>query len=187
MTSLMMGQIWSTVVPADEATVRRTAVPYYADKPAAMQDDMPVMGEVETDHDPNLGMVNRQLASKWTEPQRSAPAWADQVATQYEHNATVDRQVSTAGFAPSKEATGEWGHGTMAHAVGIEPVGDLGDQGKLGNDYFKRNDRGIQDTADPTMLTPTVQENVNTSAAGKANARAAAQAALYNTWWNGGN
>src|SRR3954466_4184926 len=135
MTSLMMGQLWTSVVPADEAVVRRTAVPVDDDKPAAMQTDMPVMGEVETDHDPNLGMVNRQLASKWVAPTRSAPAWAGQVAEQYQHNALIDHQVSTAGVAPAKEASGQWGHGTVAYAVGIEPVGDLGNSAKLGNEY----------------------------------------------------
>lgn len=186
MTSLMMGQLWSTVVPADEATVRRTAVPVEHDKPAAMATDMPVMGEVETDHDPNLGMVNRQLASKWVNPTHGVPEWTDQVAQQYRHNAIIDEQVSTSGHAAAKEASGEWGHGTAAYAVGIEPVGDLGNGGKLGNDYFVRNPRIIQDTADNTMMTPTAPKDVNTSAAGKEAARRAAQASLYNTFWNGG-
>lgn len=186
MTSLMMGQLWSSVVPADEAVVRRTAVPYEADKPAAVASDMPVMGEVETDHDPNLGMVNRQVASHWIEGQQGVPSWANQVADQYEHNALIDKQVSTAGFAASKEATGQWGHGTLSAAVGIEPVGDLVDGQRLGNDYFVRHERPIQDTADDTMMSTTVGPDMNVNAAGKENSRKAAQAALYNAFWNGG-
>lgn len=187
MTSLMMGHLWTTIVPADEEVVRRTAVPYEHDKPAAMANDMPVMSEVETDHDPNLGMVNRQLASKFHPSERSAPAWAEQVAQQYQHNAIIDRQVSTAGFSAAKEAAGQWGHGTMSYSVGIEPVGDLGNSGKLGNDYFVRNQRPIQDGADNTMMNPSVGMDQDVNATGKVLARKAAQAAIYNQWWNGGN
>lgn len=186
MTSLMMGQLWTTVVPADEATVRATAVPVFHDKPAAMADDMPVMSEVETDHDPNLGMVNRQVASKVGGGEKYAPFWADEVNRQDEHNAIIDRQVSTSGTAAAREEAGQFGHGTARYAVGIEPVGDLGDQGKLGNDYFQRNPRTIQDTADDTMMTPVPDKNVNTAATGKANSRKAAQASMYNQFWNGG-
>lgn len=181
-----MGQLWSTVVPADEAVVRATAVPVFMDKPAAMAEDMPLMGEIETDHDPNLGMVNRQVAPKVGGHEKYAPFWAGNVNAANEHNAIVDRQVSTSGTAAAREVAGQYGHGTASYAVGIEPVGDLGDQGKLGNDYFQRNPRGIQDTADDTMMSPTVPKDVNVSAAGKEAARKAAQASVYNTWWNGG-
>lgn len=186
MPSLMMGHLWGTVVPADEATVRRTAVPVVHDKPAAMATDMPVMGEVETDHDPNLGLVNRQVASKWFEGEQGVPAWAPRVADQYEHNAIVDRQVSTAGYSAHQEAEGNWGHGTMKFAVGIEPTSDLTDGGQLGNDYFTVHPKPIQSTADDTMMSTTVSPDPNTTAAGKVNARRAAQAALYNKFWNSG-
>lgn len=186
MTSLMMGHLMQSAVPADEKVVRNTAVPYFADKPAAVADDMPVMGEVETDHDPNLGMVNRQVASHWIPSERGVPAWAEQVGDQYEHNAIVDRQVSTAGYSARKEASGQWGHGTLSAAVGIEPTGDLVDGGRFGNDYFVRHPRGIQDTSDNTMMSTTTAPDADIAAAGMANARKAAQAALYNTYWNGG-
>jgi hypothetical protein len=187
MTSLVMGQLWTTIVPPDEAIIRRTAVPVDVDKPAAVADDMPIMGEVETDHDPTLpAFSSRQVASAWHPAMQGPPAWADQVANQAQHNLTIDRQVSTAGVSPPKEASGEWGHGTMAYAVGIEPVGDLGDQSKLGNDYFTRNPRNIQDTASLDQLTTDPGKDVTTAAAGKENARAASQAALYNQFWNGG-
>src|ERR1700761_1092667 len=123
MTSLFMGQLWTTGVPADEATVRATAEPYYADKPAAMATDMPVQGEVETDKDPHLGMVNRQVASTWHQQEKYPPFWQGRVDSQDDHNRIVDQQVSTSGTAAAREASGQFGHGTMGYAVGIEPTG----------------------------------------------------------------
>jgi hypothetical protein len=190
MTSLFFGQLSSIGVPADEKVVRATAVPVEQDAPAAMQRDMPEMSEVETDQNPNLGMVNRQLSSKWFPRLRSRPAWQPEVDNQYEHNAVVDRQVSTSGFAASKEAAGDWGHGTMPYAVGIEPVGDLREGGKMGNEYFVTNERDIQATMDASMSLPPGSDQATSgkvSATGKKNAREAAMAGMYNTFWNGGN
>lgn len=190
MTSLFFGQLSSIGVPADEAVVRSTATPVEVDAPPAMQNDMPEMSEVETDHNPNLGMVNRQLASKWIDRFRSRPFWQPQVDHQVEHNLVIDQQVSTSGYAASQEAAGNWGHGTMPAAIGIEPVGDLRDGGKMGNEYFKANERDIQDTAGEVMSVPpgydhSIQGRV--SAQGKVNARTAAMSGMYNTYWNGGN
>lgn len=191
MTSLMFGHLVSTGVPADEKVVRATAVPFDINAPAAMQEDAPEMGEVETDGNPNLGLVNRQKASKWIDREKSVPSWIPEVNAQTEHNAIVDRQVSTAGTAAARESVGTWGHGTIPAAIGIEPVGDLRDGGKFGNEYFKRNDRPIQDTADQTMTAPPKDYDRSTvgrvAGEGKRNARDAAMAAAYNAWWNGGN
>jgi hypothetical protein len=190
MASIMFGTLSTTGVPADEKVVRSTATPVDHNAPAAMQTDMPQMSEVETDHNPNLGMVNRQLASRWFERIRSRPEWKQRVDDGYEHNAIIDRQVSSSGTAAAKEATGEWGHGTIPHAIGIEPVGDLTDGGKMGNEYFKTNERDIQETAGMEMQPPTNYDQGVTgrvSATGKTSARQAAMAGMYNAFWNGGN
>jgi hypothetical protein len=190
MTSLFFGQLVGTGVPADEKVVRSTATPVDKDAPAAMQNDMPEMSEVETDPNPSLGMVNRQLGSKWIPRFRSVPAWKSEVDNSSEHNAIVDRQVSTSGYSASQEAAGNWGHGTMPAAIGIEPVGDLRDGGKMGNEYFVANDKPVQDTSDNTMMSPAINYDQGAigraSADGKLNARKAAIAAAYDTYWNGG-
>ncbi len=190
MTSLFFGQLSSSGVPADEKVVRSTATPVEVNAPAAMMDDMPEMSEVETDSNPNLGMVNRQLASKVIDRQKSTPSWIPEVDGGYEHNAIVDRQVSSSGFSAAREARGEWGHGTVPAFIGIEPVGDLREGGKMGNEYFKAEDKPIQETADNTMMNPANDPDRNSigkvSAQGKVNARKAATAGLYNTYWNGG-
>lgn len=189
MTSLMFGQLVNTGVPASEEVVRQTATPVEQDAPAAMQDDMPEPGEVETDPNPHLGMVNRQLASKWTEGNHTDHQ-VGLVAEQNESNQSVNRQVATSGQAASREASGET-HKTLSYAVGIEPVFDLGDPNhKMGNTYFVRNERNIQATMDASMTVPPgmgdpgILENI--AAAGKTNARVAAESSIYNTFWNGG-
>ncbi len=190
MTSLYFG-VLREGVPADEKVVRSTATPYDRDAPAAMADSMPDRGEATTDPNPTLGgLVGRQLASMWRQGERFRPSWKGSVDEQFEHNAIVDRQVSSSGTAAAREASGEWGHGTASYAVGIEPVGDLTDGGAFGNEYFKRTDRDIQETADNTMMSVppgydhAIQGRV--SAEGKVAARQAAMNGLYNTFWNGG-
>lgn len=189
MTSLFFG-VLRDGTPADEKVVRATAVPYDVDKPAAMQDSMPDRGEVANDPDPNLGMVDRQKGSLWIQGIRNAPFWRKNVDSSMQHNLIVDQQVSTAGTAASREAQGEWGHPSASYAVGIEPVGDLTDGGKMGNEYFKAVDKEIQETADPTMMSvpPGYDQSVKgrVAAEGKVEARKAATAALYNAYWNSG-
>lgn len=190
MTSLYFGLLRDGV-PAEEKVVRSTAEPYEHDAPAAMQDSRPDPQEIPTDTNPDLGMVNRQLASHWVASEKSVPAWIPESNAQTEHNAIVDRQVATSGTAAAREARGEWGHGTMAYADGIEPVGDLRDGGKMGNEYFVRTERDIQETSDDTMMSvpPGYDQSVKgrVSALGKDDARDSAVAGLYDAFWNGGH
>jgi hypothetical protein len=190
MTSLFFGQLSSIGVPADEKVVRATAVPVDHNAPPAMQNDMPEMSEVETDQNPTLGMVNRQKASKWIDRFRSTPEWITEVDNGPNHNYIIDSQVSSSGYSAGQEAQGKWGHGTMPAAIGIEPVGDLRDGGKMGNEYFVTNERDIQDTASSTMMTvpPGYDHSIEgrVSATGKDAARRSAMAGMYDTFWNGG-
>lgn len=190
MTSLYFGMLRDGV-PADEKVVRTTAEPYEHDAPPAVQDSMPDMQEVANDPNPDLGMTSRQRASHWVEGQQGAPNWIPESDAQYQHNAIVDRQVASSGTAAAREARGEWGHGTMSYAVGIAPVADLTEGGKMGNEYFVRTPRDIQETSDETMMSVPPGYDQSTkgrvSALGKVEGRAAAVAAQYDAFWNGGN
>jgi hypothetical protein len=191
MPSLFFGQLNTAGVPADEKIVRSTTAVVQVDKPPAMQEDMPTQSEVETDPNPLLGMTTRQLASKWVEGEQFVPAiQLDELARADDYNGLIDRQVSTSGTAAAREASGQWGHGTASYAIGIEPVGDLQDGHKFGNEYFERVPRGIQAGAGNYMSPAAGTADQNTkggvAALGKDNARKAATAALYNTFWNGG-
>ena len=192
MPSLFFGMLSNVGVPQDEKKVRATTGEYELNAPPAEQDGMPDRNEVVTDKNPDLaGLVNRQKGSMWVAPVKSAPFWETRANVADEHNAIVDRQVASSGSAAARESAGEFGHGTMAYAIGIEPVGDLTDGGKMGNEYFVRNDRIIQPTSDNTMMTVPPGYDQSTkgrvAATGKEDTRKAAQAALFNTWWNEGN
>ncbi len=190
MTSILFGQMQTeTGVPADEKVVRNTATPVTVDAPPAMADDMPEQQEIETDPNPTLGMSSRQVASAWHEGQSATPQ-TDTVAIQTEANQSVNRRIPTSGTAAAREASGQT-HRNLSYAVGIEPVQDLsGDNAKMGNTYFVREDRPVQEgsgdymTVPPGMGNPGTQENV--MEAGKEGARAAANASVYDMFWNGG-
>lgn len=189
MTTLFLGQLTATGVPADEKVVRNTATPVEHDAPAAMQDDAPEPNEVETDTNPDLGMVNRQLASKWTEGSRGKPSWDWQVAETTIGSTLVNQQVSTSGTAAAREEAG-LSNKNLSYAVGIEPVGDLQDGHKMTNNYFTRNPRNVQDTMTASMTVPPGMGDPGTledvAAGGKSNARVASESSIYNSWWNGG-
>jgi hypothetical protein len=189
MASIMFGQLSTIGVPADEKVVRNTATPVDVNAAPAMQNDMPEMQEVETDPNPTLGMVNRQKGSKWIDRIKYRPFWIEEVTNSDQHNALVDRQVSSSGTAAAREASGEFGHGTIPHAVGIEPVGDLREGGKMGNEYFVVNEKDIQEgMTDSMTLPPGSDQNTSgkVAATGKDSARKAAMSGMYNTFWNGG-
>lgn len=190
MPNMLFGLMGNTEVPLDEKVVRSTAPPVEKDAPAAMESDSPQWNEVvETDQNPNLGMNNRTLASHWIKGQQTPPFWQGQVDTQFEHNAIVDSRISTAGTAAQREAAGQFGHGTLSYAVGIEPVGDLREGGKMGNEYFSAGKPDIQESAGMYMSVPPgydQQTKGKAAAAGAAGMREAA-ASAYDTWWQGGN
>lgn len=187
MPSLMFGALNRAPVPADEAIVRSTTAVVEEDAPPAMQDDQPTMSEVETDPNPHLGMVNRQLASNWTEGKQFVPSWVPAVDRNADYNDLVNRQVGSSGTAAAREAAGTWGHGSLSYAVGIEPVGDLRDGGKMGNEYFSVGHKSPQaDAAGNYMSVPPGQDHSivgKVSATGKDQAREAAVSAMYNSWY----
>ena len=188
MTSLMFGHLSGIGVPADEVVVRSTATPVEHDAPAAVQEDMPMPNEVETDSNPHLGMVNRQLASDWHEGVRGVPAWIPEVDAVSNSATIINSQVSSSGTAAARESSGVTIK-NMSYAVGIEPVSDLVDGHKMGNEYFTTNPKLIQSTMTDSMSLPPgsdQQTSGKVSALGKDNARKAAQAAIYNSYWNEG-
>jgi hypothetical protein len=190
MTSIMFGQMQTELgVPADEKVVRSTTAPVDINAPAAEQDDMPEQQELETDPNPTLGLAPRQMASHWIEGSR-ATVHRGIYDDQKEANQRIDNQVASSGTAAGREMAGET-HKNLSYAVGIEPVQDLADPNhKLGNTYFVRNDRPVQQgmgeymSVPPGMGNPGTIENL--SQAGKDAARQAAQSSPYDAFWNGG-
>ena len=192
MTSLLFGALRDSTPPADEAVVRSNTYIVRNDSPAAAAKGAPEWNQQETDPNPDLGMVNRQVASFWHQPEQSVPFNEALVNSADEHNAIVDRQISTSGTAAAREAAGHWGHGTAAFAIGIEPVGDLRDGGALGNDYFLANNPPIQDGAG-NYMTPALNADGDTTGGVASYGKAASHdahaadisASLYNSFLGG--
>lgn len=185
MPSLWYGMLRDGV-PADEQVIRHNAPSVEPDAPPAVQMDKPEQGEVETDGNPSLPMVNRQLASHWVEGQQYTAGWLA-AASDQSHAEIINRQIASAGFNAKREEAGIQGHGTMSYAVGIEPVKDLTEGGKFGNDYFKTNEKDIQDDVTRSVGPPQVDGDVRSAvmAAGKVSARDAATAGLYQAFYAG--
>ena len=134
--NMLYGTMGNNAPPADENIVRMTTAPVDVTKAPAVMDDPPMMGEVETDPDPMLGMATRQVASDWHQGEKYAPFWADNVSQQAVNSVPIDSTVSSAGMAPALEKSGTFGHGSMSFAVGIEPAQGLAPGGQYGNEYF---------------------------------------------------
>src|SRR3954462_9633388 len=144
MSTLLLGMGRDGILP-DENVIRRTTFVVTPDAPPAEQTGPPEFNEVEVDSNPNLGLVNTQKASDWHASEKSAPGWAGDVNENHQHADIINRQVSTSGTAAARESAGEFGHGTAAYAIGIEPT--VGVNPPYGNDYFTTHARDVQDGA----------------------------------------
>lgn len=186
MTSLLIGAFDTGAIPVDENTVRNTATPVEVDGEAAEQEAAPSWNQPhETDTNPNLGMVNRQLGSHTIAMQRFVPSWLNEVNSNADANDIVNRQVSSSGTAAAREASGTWGHGTLLVTEGIEPVAGLVDGGRMSNEYFTANDPEIQSSAGNFMTQPPGYDHTVpalVAGVGKTAARTAAQSSLYNAY-----
>lgn len=172
------------LVPTDENKVRSTTDPVEPDAPAAEAVGAPEFNEVETDTNPHLGLVNRQVASDWHPVEKYTPGWAN-TANPTGSFALINDQVDSSGTAAAREMRGEQGHGTMAYAIGIEPV--VRDGGQYGADYFAVDPRLIQETGGAYMTPAPGQDHDSVSAAANRavqNAKDAGAAGQYAAWYS---
>lgn len=144
--------------------VRRTAIlnPVGGEHP--VRTHMPETNEVVTDGDTEGGL-NARAVSQYRLPD-SPPSSNHVHLDKLEGVDMINRQVSSAGYAPSREAVGQWGHERLHMSVGMEPP--VSDEKRFGNVYFAANDRPIGGMTN--QLNPIVDDE-----AGKAAVLAAAQ------------
>lgn len=188
MPSLFYGMVSNGSVPADENAVRRNTAPVEVDAAPAEQTAAPDFNEVTTDSNRNLGLDTRQLASHVIPTEKYRPFWIEEVTGADEHNSIVDRQVSSSGTAAQRESAGQFGHGTLMVTEGIEPVQDLRDGGKMGNEYFTRHDRDVQEGMGDYMSQPPGTDQGTmalVAATGKTAAQVSREAAMYSAYLNG--
>jgi len=171
-------------VPQTESEVRSTLDPIRNDNSTAEATRAPEWNEFESDESGELlGLSPRTVGSDTNDSEQSAPFWTAQATADY--NGPIDDQVATSGTAASRESRGEFGHGTMQYAEGIEPV--IRDGGAYGNDYFTTIGADIQDGAG-NYMTPNGGDawgQADQQAQGNAAARAAYQSTLYANFLSG--
>ena len=176
MSTLLYG-INRAEVPSDDAAVRSTVTVVTPEEAPAVQEHSPDYNETFTDPDTGGGLTSRQVASHVVPSVQYVPLTGD---ANDDHNAIVNRQVSTSGTAAAKELTGRWGHGTLMSVQGIEPA--IVDGQQFTEDYFKAPERTTQEDV-RNMMTPAANSEPDTMAAaqtlGEANARAAVNASQY--------
>ncbi len=178
--STLLYAFQQTELPADENRVRMTTLPVDNDAPQSEMDSPPETNEVMVDESPYKGMVNRTLASDWTERVRTGPVQPDLALPRMPVT-----QHSQQGTAAAREAAGQRGTGTLAYAVGIDPV--IRDGMAFGNEYFAADpDRVIQETAG-FYMTPTSTDSptvARVTRTGKTAAQDAAVAGMYRDFFS---
>jgi hypothetical protein len=182
MSTLLYG-MYRESVPPEENVVRATTAVVEKDAPPAEAAGPPEWNERETDPNPDLGMVNRQVASDWHASEKYAPSWAA-TANPTSSFTYINERQDRVGTAAAREMAGEFGHGTMAYAIGIEPT--LRDGAAFGADYFAVDERGAQETAGLYMqAAPGLDRDAVTAAAAAAesNSRDATAASVYKQWY----
>lgn len=182
MSTLLYG-LQRAPIPTDEAEVRSTVTESVPDAPPAEAAGAPEFNEVETDTSTHTGLVTRQVASDWHQPEKYAPSWADR-ANPTASFASVNGRIDSDGTAAAREMAGQFGHGTMGYAVGIEPV--IRDGGQYGADYFAVDRPDLQDGMGNQMsLAPGIDHDTTGAVAGAAKAatRDATAASTYAAWY----
>jgi hypothetical protein len=186
MSTLFYGQMRDGL-PGDENVIRSTTAVVEHDIPPAEATRSPEMSDVQTDSNPKLGLETRSLASEWHEGEQYTPEWLGRASDQ-QGTERINRQIASSGTAAKREEAGQFGHGTMSYAVGIAPVADLVDGGRLGNDYFVTTPKDIQEGVtgkmEPSNDIASGDKRGALMGQGKEAARAAAESGLYNTWYS---
>jgi hypothetical protein len=166
-----------------EETVRSTLDPV-TDAPAAEMPRGPDYNELSLYPEGGQGLSNHAVQGHTYPSEEAAPFWAPGASADYESR--VNRQVSSAGHAASKELSGEQGPGSMQYTDTLEPQVD--DETALGADYFAAVVVGAQPTAGQYMESQAGDPQGTAIAAAFAGvqARVAAQSGMYGDWLNEG-
>lgn len=186
MSSLLFAGQFHTGLDENEA--QSTLEPIRNDGPSEAQ-EVPEWNEVQTDDSGQLvGLSPRVVGSK-TEPSgketEQAPTGVvmGTYHTAHAGNADVNRRIPTDGTAAAREEAGQFGHGSITHEVGIEP---LNPAQEYGNDYFAVPDPGAN-YAGGNYMTPAQNDNWPQQVAqsrANAQARANVQGTIYSNFFS---
>lgn len=169
-------------VPQDENEVRSTVEPIREHGIPADEQESPDWNEFQSDDSGELtGLSHRVAGSETVETEQDAPYYAELASEN--HNKLIDDQVSSSGTAAAREMAGQFGHGTMQYALGIEPV--IREGAAFGADYFTAHEMGAQEGSGSYMQPDGIAASRFTQAQAQAvaeeNSRSA-YANLYNSF-----
>lgn len=139
--------VWQQATPplhrgsdAELDAARDTDVAVVPDEPEAMEDAPPEFGApAEVDPRVRLGLATRSTASFVVPTEKYA--WG--IPT--EQGQVAGDAIPDAGTASAREKAGDFGHGSMMYAVGIDP--SIGAAPSFGFEYFVVHDRDINENA----------------------------------------
>lgn len=178
MSTLLYG-MQRTPIPTDEAKVRSTVTVVQADAPASEAPHTPDVNEKLSDTETEGGLTSRDLAPH-VATHRERPSTLPHAFAHSRHDEDVNERVSSDGTAAAREASGEWGHGTIYATEGIEPT--IHDGHRFGADYFVTHPRAASHAG--AYLTPAETSDpairARAQAGATANAREAVTESLYN-------
>lgn len=164
-------------VAATDDDVRSTTNVINQDAPSAVQDAAPEYNDHDTDPDTEGGITPHQLASHVVPSEQYPPAIGN---ANDDPNSIVNRQVSTSGTAAAREASGQWGHGSLMITEGIEPT--IRDGAAFGDTYFAARDRDVQEGMGGYMQ-PAVAADAETLATSQASGKVLARDAAADAMW----
>ena len=177
MSTLLYGQQRADI-PGDGDDARSTISVVRPDEPTATAERSPEFNAIpETDPDTGGGLTTRQVSDYVVGSERYVPNIGNANA---DFAGPINSQVSTSGRAPSEEAAGRWGHGTLRRSEALEPT--IREGAAFDNVYFSAKRPPIQDGALDYMQrsrNPDDATAEQVAAAAKEAARRAASADLY--------
>ena len=167
-----------------EELARATTENVDVDAAPDVEPDPPEFNEVQRSEKQHAGLTTSNLASAWAPGEKYVPSWAGN-ANVTPSFAEINSAQAQVGTAAAREMAGQFGHGSMPHAIGIEPV--LRDGGVFGVDYFAADEPGVQPFAGYYMeQAPGYDRDITGAVAGRAaNTSHQAAAAGYSSMWAG--
>lgn len=165
-TLLFIGRENAPDLPADAEEIRSTVTEVDNSAPAAVASEGPDYNQFLSDHDTEGGLTTRQVASAVT-PSMKAPVRVEGSDLGRVADERVNETYPNGGTAAAREASGEWGHGTLKIVEGIEPT--IVDGQQFGGEYFAAGERPINATTD--YMTAVSQPDAAVAATGADNAR----------------
>lgn len=183
-TLMIAGSGMRAGVPQDPESVRSTVTVVQDDAPPSVAPAAPDYNQVMTDPETEGGLTSHDLASAVTPSVQYVPNMGNANDVGDAVQARVNDTISTGGTAAAREASGEWGHGTMQIVQGIEPT--LVDGHQFGSDYFAAENR--PEMAAGAYMSATQSADPAVQSTGEDNSRDAVQqsqgAAAYQTVLN---